>query len=177
MKYKIELSGYGNSISVGHLKSDIKSEILSRVSGGEDISDFIKEYNIKSDVYQNSNVNEEFVITITDSDGETYNYNSLDLFDDDDETIKYEYLKLKKIDEDLILCTSVRENRNFFVGEIEDGLFDLSKLKITMMGNIEIGDFFFDDMVSKIKYKGSVVKNNSKVLSLKSSIVDVFMNV
>jgi len=46
------------------------------------------------------------------------------------------------------------EKGTFFTGEFEDESFDLSKLKLTIMGEIGTNDFYIDDMVSKIEYNG-----------------------
>ena len=67
------------------------------------------------------------------------------------------------------------EKGTFFDSVIEDEEFDLSKLKIILMGEIGTNDFYIDDMVSKVLYNGDELENLGRSTDNKS--FDSYINV
>lgn len=162
MKYTIRIFGYGSEVAFGHVDQETKERLIEAVDGGQELYEAVQDPDVLgtdwyevSDVYRNFNANDEFNIEITDETGETiFEARAFDLQDNEEETIEYEYFNADDLDEELLLMSVTGEKGTFFTSEFEDESFDLSKLKITMMGEIGTNDFYIDDMVSKVSYNG-----------------------
>jgi hypothetical protein len=166
MKYTIRIFGYGAEVAFGHIEQETKDRIIEAVEGGLDLYEAVQDPDILEkdwyevdDVYRNFNANDEFNIEVADESGSiVFEAKAFDLMDNEEETIEYEYFSQEGIDEDLLLMSVSGEKGTFFTGEIEDESFDLSKLKIVLMGEIGTNDFYIEDMVSKVIYDGEEVE-------------------
>lgn len=183
MKYTIRIFGYGSEVAFGHIDQDTKDRLIEAVGEGQELYEAVQDYDILGkdwyevdDVYRNFNANDEFNIEVTDENGiAVFEARAFDLMDNEEETIEYEYFDAEDIDEELLLMCVTGEKGTFFTGEIEDESFDLSKLKITMMGEIGTNDFYIDDMVSKISYGGQEVECGDMTTDNKSFDVYIRM--
>lgn len=162
MKYSIRIFGYGAEVAFGYIDPETKDRLRKALSDGQELYEAVKDSDLLgtdwyevSDVYRNFHANDEFNIEITDESGEKiFDARAFDLMDNEEETIEYEYFNTDDLEEEHLLMSATGEKGTFFVGEFEDDSFDLSKLKITIMGEIGTNDFYIDDMVSKIEYNG-----------------------
>jgi len=162
MKYSIRIFGYGAEVAFGYVDQETKEKLIDAVDGGQELYEAVQDSDLLgtdwyevADVYRNFHANDEFNIEVTDETGEkVFEARAFDLQDNEEETIQYEYFNAEELDEELLLMSVSGEKGTFFTGEFEDESFDLSKLKITIMGEIGTNDFYIDDMVSKIEYNG-----------------------
>jgi len=162
MKYSIRIFGYGTEVAFGYIDQETKDRLTKAVFDGRALNEAVQDPDVLgsdwyevSDVYRNFNANDEFNIEITDGSGKKiFEARAFDLMDNEEETIEYEYFEQDDLDEEFLLMSATGEKGTFFTGEFEDDSFDLSKLKITIMGEIGTNDFYIDDMVSKIEYNG-----------------------
>jgi hypothetical protein len=162
MKYSIRIFGYGAEVAFGYIDPETKDRLRKALSDGQELYEAVQDSDLLgtdwyevSDVYRNFHANDEFNIEITDEAGEKiFEARAFDLMDNEEETIEYEYFNTDNLEEENLLMSATGEKGTFFVGEFEDDSFDLSKLKITIMGEIGTNDFYIDDMVSKIEYNG-----------------------
>lgn len=183
MKYTIRIFGYGSEVAFGHIDQETKDRLIEATDEGQELYEAVQDYDILgtdwyevADVYRNFNANDEFNIEVTDENGVVvFEARAFDLMDNEEETIEYEYFSTEDIDEDLLLMSVSGEKGTFFTGEIEDDGFDLSKLKITIMGEIGTNDFYIDDMVSKICYDGQEVECGDMTTDNKSFDVYIRM--
>jgi hypothetical protein len=167
MKYTIRIFGYGSEVAFGYVNQETKDKIISSVDAGQELYEVVLDNDILGtdwfqicDVYQNYNANDEFNLEVTDETGNiVFNARAFDLQDNEEETIEYEYFNSEDLDEDLLLMSVAGEKGTFFISEFEDESFDLSKLKITIMGEIGTNDFYIDDMVSKVRYGGELLES------------------
>jgi hypothetical protein len=166
MKYTIRIFGYGSEVAFGHVDQETMERLIDAVESGQELYEAVQDSDLLgtdwyevADVYRNFNANDEFNVEVTDETGEiVFEARAFDLQDNEEETIQYEYFNADDLDEELLLMSVAGEKGTFFTGEIEDDAFDLSKLKITIMGEIGTNDFYIDDMVSKIEYNGVEVE-------------------
>lgn len=166
MKYTIRIFGYGAEVAFGYVDQETKEKLIDAVDAGQELYEAVRDEDLLgtdwyeiNDVYANFHANDEFDIEVTDETGEiVFEARAFDLMDNEEETIQYEYFNAEDLDEELLLMSVAGEKGTFFTGEIEDESFDLSKLKITIMGEIGTNDFYIDDMVSKIEYNGVEVE-------------------
>jgi len=174
MKYTIRIFGYGSEVAFGHIDQETKDRIADAIEEGRELNEISNDEDILgkswyevNDVYSNFQANDEFNLEVTDENGEiVFEAKAFDLQDNEEETIDYEYFEQylentgKKLNEDLLLMNVSGEKGTFLTGEIEDEEFDLSKLKIILMGEIGTNDFYIDDMVSKVMYDGNEVEGS-----------------
>lgn len=189
MEYKIRIFGYGSEVAFGHIDQETKDKIVESVEEDAELSEVATDYDVLgndwyeiNDVYYNFNANDEFNLEVTDENGEiVFEARAFDLQDNEEETIDYEYFENYlsdnkiEVNEDLLLMNASGEKGTFFDSVIEDEEFDLSKLKIILMGEIGTNDFYIDDMVSKVLYNGGELENLGRSTDNKS--FDSYINV
>lgn len=182
MEYTIRIFGYGSEVAFGHIDQETKDKIADAVEEGRELNEISNDEDILgkswfevNDIYSNFHANDEFSLEVTDENGEiVFEATAFDLQDNEEETIDYEYFEDyleksgKKINEDLLLMSASGEKGTFFTGVVEDEEFDLSKLKIILMGEIGTNDFYIDDMVSKVIYDGNEVESSDLETNNKS---------
>ena len=162
MKYTLAIFGYGAEVAFGYVDKETKEKLAAAVDGGLEFYEAVQDPNVLgtdwyevSDVYRNFHANDEFSIEVIDEGGKiVFSASAFDLQDNEEETIEYEFFNAEELDEEHLLMSVSGEKGTFFTCEFEDESFDLSKLKITIMGEIGTNDFYIDDMVSKVSYNG-----------------------
>ena len=182
MEYTIRIFGYGSEVAFGHIDQETKDKIAEAVEEGTELNEVATDSDLLgndwydlNDVYSNFQANDEFSLEVTDENGEiVFEAKAFDLQDNEEETIDYEYFENYlsdnkiEVNEDLLFMNVSGEKGTFFESVIEDEEFDLSKLKIILMGEIGTNDFFIDDMVSKVLYDGNELENLGRSTDNKS---------
>jgi len=165
-KYRIVIDGTGGELTIGNV-SDEEKEILSNPDKdlielvNEDLEEICSWSEIDDQIHR-FGVTESFTLTIYDEeDNELYKLDDSDntKYDTDDfEMFEFEYPEINE-DADILLCYSTEKGR-FFDGYIEvDGDFDITKLKIKISSDIEVGDFYYGDIMEGVYYNGEEVDN------------------
>jgi len=187
-KFKIRISGYGSEITIGHVSDDVKELIKERNYDGDSLESIIDDDNVIDghwsqidDIFHNTNANEDFnleVIDVTEEElvyeissdelkcGE--NYKILD-YEDFEES----YSPL--INNELVVCCVSNERGVFFEGSVEVESFDLGKLKIMMMMDIQTDEYYHGNMVYKVLYDNKSIYNKGGDTEGKS--FSVYINV
>jgi hypothetical protein len=180
-KYTILITGYGSEITIGSV-TDEQKEILSNEEKdlidivNDDLEEFGGYYEI-DDQFHRWGAADVFTITIKDENGDTlYEINDNDKSEYDTDDFELFENKCPEINEELdLLITVSTEKGVFFKGEIEiDDDFDITKLKITVDSDIEVGEYYFGDIISGVYYNGEEIDNYGGDTNGKS--FDVYKN-
>ncbi len=185
--FKIRVTGYGSEVTIGHLDEDIIDTIKEKYYDGDNLESIIDDENVIDthwsqidDVFHNFNANEDFQLEIIDTSTNEviHSISSEDIrFGDYDNMMKgddFEDMYSPLINDDLVLCCVTGEKGTLFEGEVEDEFFDLEKLKINFIFDIQIRDYYHGNMVDKILYNGEEVLNDGGDTDGKS--FNVYMN-
>jgi hypothetical protein len=180
MKYTIELYGYGSEITIGKPN---EKEINLLINSDESISytvnnDFLERswYDIDDILHVYGSSFESATLTIKDeNDNVVCEFDSDSGFyhkDSDEELVEYREVD---IDESEPLLMSVSHEKGlFFSGEFETENFDVEKLKICVISDIGIENFYYGDIIESIKYDDEVIENYDTSTSGKS--FDAYVN-
>jgi hypothetical protein len=165
-KYNVSIQGYGCELTIGSVTEEQK-EILNNEDKdiyeivNDDLEDFGGYYEI-NDQFHRWGASDVFTITIKDEDDNVvFEVTDESKYDYDTDDFELFESKCPEINEDLdLLITQATEKGSFFLGDFEtDGEFDITKLKITVDSDIEVGEFYFGDIISGVYYDGEEVDN------------------
>jgi hypothetical protein len=186
-RFKIRISGYGSEITIGHVTDEVKELIRERHYDGESLESVIDDVEIINthwseidDVFHNTNVNDDFNLEVIDvKENEViYDISSDDLKFGDYDILQHEDFEethTHLINDELVVCCVTGEKGTFFDGNVELESFDLNKLKIKVMMDIQIDNYYHGNMVYDVIYDGEVVYNKGGDTQGKS--FNVYMNV
>lgn len=170
-RFKIRISGYGSEITIGHVTDEVKELIIEHHYDGESLESIIDNESIIEthwsqidDVFHNTNVNDNFILEVIDvsEDKVIYEISSDDLKREEYDVLEYddfEEIFCPLINSDLSVCCVTVEKGEFFDGNVEVESFDLNKLKIKIMMDIQTDNYYHGNMVYDVLYDGDVVHN------------------
>ncbi len=184
-KFKIIITGYGSEVTIGHLDEEIINFIKEKHYDGDSLESIIDDEDVIDthwsqidDVFHNFNANEDFQMEIIDitTNEVIYSITSEELRSNDDmlEYDDFEELFTPSIDEDLVVCCVTGEKGILFEGEFEDEFFDLNKLKVNIIMDVQIRDYYHGNMVNKILYNDELINNDGGSTDGKS--FNVYLN-
>lgn len=165
-KYTVSIQGYGSEITIGSVNTEQKTLLLNEDKDlveivQEDLDEWGAHYEI-DDQYHRWGATDHYTITIEDEGGNTvFEVDEENIYDHDTDDFELTEFVYPEINEDLdLLITVAAEKGSFFLGNIEtEADFDISKLKIKIDSDIEVGEYFFGSIVSGIFYDGEEVDN------------------
>jgi hypothetical protein len=165
-KYTVSIHGYGSEITIGSVTDEQKSILLNEDKDlveivQEDLDEYGAYYEIDNQ-YHRWGATDHYTITIEDEEGNTvFEVDEENIYDHDTDDFELVEFVYPEINEGLdLLVTVATEKGSFFLGNIETEFdFDLSKLKIKIDSDIELGEYSFGQIVSSIFYDGEEVDN------------------
>lgn len=165
-KYTISIYGYGSEIIIGSV-TDEQREILSNEE--KELIDIVNEdldefggYSEIDNIYHRSGASDVYTITIQDEDGNVlFEVDNEDMSKYDTDEFQLFEIQCPEINEDVDLLISVAtEKGSLFKGDVEiTDDFDITKLKITMDSDIEVGDYYFGNIITGVYYDDEEVDN------------------
>lgn len=169
-KFNIRITGYGSEVTIGHLTEDVIEIVREKYNDGESLNSIINDEEIVGvhwseidDVFHNFNANEDYHLEIinTSNNEVIYDISSEELKSNDENIVydDFEEIYSPLIKQDLVICCVTGEKGILFEGEFESESFDLSKLKIISMMDVQINDYYHGNMVHKILYNDEIISN------------------
>ena len=163
-KYKISIEGYGAEITIGSVTEEEKA-ILN--NDEKDLVEIVNEdleeicgWSEIDDQFHGWGATDVFTITVEDEEGKViYEIDNDDMYKHDTDEFELFDFECPEIDEEqeLLMCVS-SEKGTFFLGDIEvDGEFDITKLRITIASDIEVGENYFGEIITGVYYDGEEI--------------------